>query len=55
VTLTEAGRALEAPVNAAWRKLEADTVGELTPAEQDTLLVLLGRVLESLAAAKHRA
>jgi MarR family transcriptional regulator, organic hydroperoxide resistance regulator len=55
VTLTETGRALEGPVNAAWRTLEDDTVGELTPEEQDTLLVLLGRVLESLAAAKHRA
>jgi MarR family transcriptional regulator, organic hydroperoxide resistance regulator len=55
VTLTEAGRALEGPVNAAWRTLEEDTVGELTPEEQDTLLVLLGRVLESLAAAKRRA
>lgn len=54
VTLTEAGRALEDPVNAAWRTLEEDTVGALTPAEQDTLLVLLGRVLESLAAAKRR-
>jgi DNA-binding MarR family transcriptional regulator len=55
VTLTEAGRALEGPVNAAWRSLEEDTVGELTPEDQDTLLVLLGRVLESLAAAKRRA
>ena len=55
VTLTEAGRALEGPVNAAWRTLEEDTVGELTPEDQDTLLVLLGRVLESLAAAKRRA
>ncbi len=54
VTLTEAGRALEGPVNAAWRTLEQDTVAALTPAEQDTLLVLLGRVLESLAA-KRRA
>jgi MarR family transcriptional regulator, organic hydroperoxide resistance regulator len=54
VTLTDAGRALEGPVNAAWRTLEEDTVAALTPAEQDTLLVLLGRVLESLAA-KRRA
>lgn len=54
VTLTDAGRALEGPVNAAWRTLEEDTVGGLTPEEQDTLLVLLGRVLESLAA-KRRA
>jgi MarR family transcriptional regulator, organic hydroperoxide resistance regulator len=54
VTLTEAGRALEGPVNAAWRTLEEDTVGALTPEEQDDLLVLLGRVLESLAA-KRRA
>jgi MarR family transcriptional regulator, organic hydroperoxide resistance regulator len=50
VSLTEAGRALEGPVNVAWRTLEQDTVEGLTPAEQDTLLVLLGRVLESLAA-----
>src|SRR3954454_783485 len=35
VTLTEAGRALEGPVNAAWRTLEEDTVGALTPKEQD--------------------
>lgn len=49
-----AGRALEGPVNAAWRTLEEDTVGALTPQEQDDLLVLLGRVLESLAA-KRRA
>lgn len=54
VTLTEAGRALEGPVNAAWTTLEEDTVGALTPAEQDTLLDLLGRVLESLTA-KRRA
>ena len=54
VTLTDAGRALEGPVNAAWRTLEEDTVGGLSPEEQDTLLVLLGRVLESLAA-KRRA
>jgi len=53
VTLTEAGRALEGPVNAAWRTLEADTVGTLTPEEQDHLLVLLGRVLESLAAKRR--
>jgi MarR family transcriptional regulator, organic hydroperoxide resistance regulator len=49
VSLTDAGRALEGPVNAAWRTLEEDTVGALTPAEQVTLLVLLGQVLESLA------
>ena len=54
VTLTEAGRALEGPVNAAWRTLEEDTVASLTPREQDELLILLGRVLESLAA-KRRA
>jgi MarR family transcriptional regulator, organic hydroperoxide resistance regulator len=54
VTLTEAGRALEGPVNTAWRTLEQDTVEALTPEEQDTLLVLLGRVLESVAA-KRRA
>jgi DNA-binding MarR family transcriptional regulator len=53
VTLTEAGRALEGPVNAAWRTLEEDTVGALTPKEQDQLLVLLGRVLESLAAKRR--
>jgi MarR family transcriptional regulator, organic hydroperoxide resistance regulator len=54
VTLTEAGRALEGPVNAAWRTLEEDTVGALTPEDQDNLVILLGRVLESLAA-KRRA
>jgi DNA-binding MarR family transcriptional regulator len=54
VTLTEAGRALEGPVNAAWRTLEEDTVAGLTAEEQDELLVLLGRVLESLTA-KRRA
>jgi MarR family transcriptional regulator, organic hydroperoxide resistance regulator len=54
VTLTEAGRALEGPVNAAWRTLEEDTVETLTAEEQDQLLVLLGRVLESLTA-KRRA
>jgi DNA-binding MarR family transcriptional regulator len=53
VTLTEAGRALEGPVNAAWRTLEQDTVEALTPEEQDTLLVLLGRVLESVAAKRR--
>jgi DNA-binding MarR family transcriptional regulator len=53
VTLTEAGRALEGPVNAAWRTLEEDTVGALTPKEQDQFLVLLGRVLESLAAKRR--
>ena len=53
VTLTEAGRVLEGPVNAAWRTLEEDTVGALTPEEQDQLLVLLGRVLESLAAKRR--
>ena len=55
VSLTEAGRALEGPVNAAWRTLEADTVAALTPQEQDTLLVLLGRVVESLAAKRRPA
>ncbi len=54
VSLTEAGRALEDPVNAAWRTLEEDTVEALTAKEQDTLLDLLGRVLESLSA-KRRA
>jgi MarR family transcriptional regulator, organic hydroperoxide resistance regulator len=54
VTLTKAGRALEGPVNAAWRTLEEDTVEALTPAEQDTLLDLLRRVLESLAAKRNR-
>lgn len=53
VTLTEAGRALEGPVNAAWRTLEEDTVAALTPEQQDDLLVLLGRVLESLAAKRR--
>ena len=53
VTLTEAGRALEGPVNAAWRTLEQDTVAALTPQERDDLLVLLGRVLESLAAKRR--
>jgi MarR family transcriptional regulator, organic hydroperoxide resistance regulator len=54
VTLTDAGRALEGPVNAAWRTLEEDTVAALTPEDQDNLVILLGRVLESLAA-KRRA
>ena len=54
VTLTEAGRALEGPVNAAWRTLEEDTVAALTPQQQDDLMILLGRVLESLLA-KRRA
>jgi DNA-binding MarR family transcriptional regulator len=53
LSLTEAGRALEGPVNAAWRTLEADTIGALTPEEQDTLLALLGRVHESLAAKRR--
>jgi DNA-binding MarR family transcriptional regulator len=53
VSLTEAGRALEGPVNAAWRTLEEDTVGALTPKEQDELLFLLGRVLKSLAAKRR--
>ena len=53
VTLTDAGRALEGPVNAAWRTLEQDTVGGLTSGQQDDLLVLLGRVLESLAAKRR--
>ncbi|WP_036438473.1 MarR family winged helix-turn-helix transcriptional regulator [Mycobacterium sp. URHB0044] len=53
VTLTDAGRALEGPVNAAWRTLEEDTVGDLTAKEQDTLLDLLGRILESLAAKRR--
>jgi MarR family transcriptional regulator, organic hydroperoxide resistance regulator len=55
VTLTEAGRALEGPVNAAWRTLEEDTVGALSPKEQDTLLMLLGRVVQSLAAKRRPA
>jgi MarR family transcriptional regulator, organic hydroperoxide resistance regulator len=53
VNLTEAGRTLEGPVNAAWRTLEDDTVAALTPEEQDNLLILLGRVLESLAAKRR--
>lgn len=54
VSLTEAGRALEGPVNAAWRTLEEDTVAALTPQQQEDLMILLGRVLESLLA-KRRA
>jgi DNA-binding MarR family transcriptional regulator len=53
VSLTEAGRALEGPVNAAWRTLEQDTVAALNPKEQDQLLALLGRVLESLVASRR--
>ena len=53
VSPTKAGRALEGPVNAAWRTLEQDTVEGLTSKEQDTLLDLLGRVLESLAAKRR--
>jgi hypothetical protein len=41
-------------VNAAWRTLEEDTVAALTPQQQDDLMILLGRVLESLLA-KRRA
>ena len=55
VTLTEAGRALESPVNAAWRTLDEDTVAALSPQEQDILLILLGRVLDSLAAKRRPA
>src|SRR4029450_11706687 len=49
VTLTEAGRALERPVNAAWRTFEEDTVAALTPEEQGNLLILLGGGFKSRA------
>lgn len=48
VSLTNTGRALEAPVRAVWRELEEHTVKALTPQEQDQLSALLKRVVSSL-------
>ncbi|PZF61910.1 MarR family transcriptional regulator [Curtobacterium sp. MCPF17_047] len=56
VSLTDAGRALEAPVMAVWATLEAVTTAGLDQAEQDQLRGLLARLDASLAAApEHRA
>jgi DNA-binding MarR family transcriptional regulator len=51
VSLTEAGRALEAPVNSVWHRLEELTTNALSPTEQDQLRALLIRVAGSLATA----
>ena len=51
VSLTEAGRALEGPVNSVWHRLEELTTNALSPTEQDQLRALLIRVAGSLATA----
>ncbi|KZX19941.1 MarR family winged helix-turn-helix transcriptional regulator [Rathayibacter tanaceti] len=48
VSLTAEGRSLEEPVTAVWRDLEQRTTADLTPAEQDQLRALLGRVAGTL-------
>lgn len=53
VSLTDKGRALEAPVRAAWQELEARTAASLTTDEVDTLVGLLRRVLGSLDDARR--
>lgn len=50
VSLTESGRALEAPVTSIWTRLEEQTTSDLTPAEQAQLRHLLSRVTRSLTA-----
>ncbi|MFB2580855.1 MarR family winged helix-turn-helix transcriptional regulator [Herbiconiux sp. P15] len=49
VSLTDAGKALEAPVMAVWHDLETRTTAEFTAAEQDQLRGLLIRLGDSLA------
>jgi MarR family transcriptional regulator, organic hydroperoxide resistance regulator len=51
VSLTDAGRALQAPVTAIWQRLEELTTNSLTPEEQDQLRGLLARVADSISAA----
>jgi DNA-binding MarR family transcriptional regulator len=48
VTLTDQGRALEAPVLSIWNTLEAETTSALTVNEQRQLRALLERVHGSL-------
>lgn len=48
VSLTDSGRALEAPVTSIWKELEERTTISLTPDEQDQLRFLLSRLAASL-------
>ncbi|WP_182047269.1 MarR family winged helix-turn-helix transcriptional regulator [Curtobacterium sp. ME26] len=48
VSLTDAGRALETPVRTIWEELEFRTARELSPAQQQELLLLLGQVLQGI-------
>jgi DNA-binding MarR family transcriptional regulator len=51
VSLTDAGRALRAPVTAVWQRLEELTIAALSPQEQDQLRDLLARVAGSITTA----
>lgn len=55
VSLTDAGRALERPVELVWDRLEESTTAALTEEEVVTLRHLLAKVGASLAAATGRA
>ena len=48
VSLTDSGRALEHPVTLIWDALEKQTTNALTPAEQDQLRFLPGKLVGSL-------
>ena len=48
VSLTDSGRALERPVTLIRDALEKQTTNALTPAEQDQLRFLLGKLVGSL-------
>lgn len=48
VGLTDLGRALMPRVRSAWRKLAAETVSGLTPAERADLTLSLRRLLDNL-------
>ena len=50
VSLTDHGRALEAPVMAVWSDLEQRTTSSLSVQEQDQLSALLSRLIASVVA-----
>lgn len=49
VWLTAAGRRVEAPLRAAWARLESRTISDLSEAERGDLRRLLARVRQGLA------
>jgi DNA-binding MarR family transcriptional regulator len=55
VSLTDKGRALEAPVRSVWEQLEEHTVAGLDPQEQEDLAALLEKVVHALVAERRPA